>query len=112
MERSPNLILWRRGERAVPRIRAKSSRRRGQRGKSEKTMLLIDRAKAILAGIQPAGVRAICYRLFVNGWLLSMGKSDTDTVSRHLVWAREQEIIPWDWIVDETRPEERDPQWA
>jgi hypothetical protein len=27
------------------------------------------------------------------------------------VWAREQEIIPWDWIVDETRPVERDPQW-
>jgi hypothetical protein len=87
-------------------------RGRGQRGKSEKTMLLINRAKTILEEVQPAGVRAICYRLFVNKWLRSMGKNDTDTVSRHLVWAREQEHIPWDWIVDETRPIERDPQWT
>jgi hypothetical protein len=82
---------------------------RGERGKSANTMLLIARAKAILEEVQPAGVRAICYRLFVNGWLPSMAKNDTDTVSRHLVWAREQEIIPWDWIVDETRPVERSP---
>jgi hypothetical protein len=87
-------------------------RGRGQRGKSAQTVLLIERARAILEEIQPAGVRAICYRLFVNSWLRSMGKNDTDTVSRHLVWAREQGIISWDWIVDETRPTERDPQWT
>jgi hypothetical protein len=75
-------------------------------------MWLIERANIILGEIQPAGVRAICYRSFVNGWLPSMAKNDTDTVSRHLVSAREQEIIPWDWIVDETRPEERYPQWV
>jgi hypothetical protein len=96
----------------MPRTRAKSLKRRGQRGKSAQTLLLINRAKTILEEVQPAGVRAICYRLFVNGWLPSMAKNDTDTVSRHLVWAREQEIIPWDWIVDETRPVERDPQWT
>jgi hypothetical protein len=96
----------------MPRTRPKSARGRGQRGKSANTMLLIARAKTILEEVQPAGVRAICYRLFVNGWLPSMAKYDTDTVSRHLVWAREQEIIPWDWIVDETRPVERDPQWT
>jgi hypothetical protein len=73
---------------------------------------LIQRAKNLLEEIQPAGVRAVCYRLFVNDWLPSMAKNDTDTVSRHLVWAREQEIIPWEWIVDETRPVERDPQWT
>jgi hypothetical protein len=91
---------------------AAPSRSRGQRGKSAKTMLLINRAKAILEEIQPAGVRAICYRLFVNKWLRSMGKNDTDTVSRHLVWAREHGYIDWDWIVDETRPVDRDPQWT
>jgi hypothetical protein len=74
--------------------------------------LLIDRAKRILEEIQPAGVRAICYRLFVKGWLRSMGKNDTDTVSRHLVYAREEGIIDWEWIVDETRPVDRDPQWT
>lgn len=95
-----------------PRGPGQPRRGRGQRGKSEKTMLLIERATTALAEIQPAGVRAICYRLFVNGWLPSMAKNDTDMVSRHLVWAREQAIIPWEWIVDETRPMERDPQWA
>jgi hypothetical protein len=87
-------------------------RSRGQRGKAKETLLLIDRAKLILEEIQPAGVRAICDRLFVNGWLRSMGKSDTDKVSTHLVWAREQVITPWEWIVDETRPVDRDPQWT
>ena len=92
--------------------KTRGARRRGERGKSAETMQLIHRAKTILEEIQPAGVRAVCYRLFVNGWLPSMSKNDTDRVSHHLVWAREQGIIPWAWIVDETRPVERAPQWT
>jgi hypothetical protein len=102
-----------RGSRAK-RLRnpGRAQRGRGQRGKAKKTMLLIDRAQAILEEIQPAGVRAACYRLFVKGWLRSMSKNDTNMVSSQLVWAREQCIIPWAWIVDETRPVERDSQWT
>jgi D-mannonate dehydratase len=72
-------------------------------------LLLIERVQLILEEVQPAGVHAICYRLFVNGWLRSMAKNDADKVSTHLVWARKQGIIPWEWIVDESRPVDRDP---
>jgi hypothetical protein len=85
---------------------------RGHRGKSQANLLLIERAKHILAEIQPAGVRAVCYRLFVNGWLPSMAKICTDKVSKQLVYAREAGIIPWEWIVDETRAAERVPVWS
>jgi hypothetical protein len=40
-----------------------------------------------------------------------MGTGETQKVSRALVYAREQGIIPWGWIVDETREAERISQW-
>jgi hypothetical protein len=81
------------------------------RGKSQKSLALIDAAKRILAEIQPATVRAVCYRLMPT-LIDSMSKSNTNMVSRHLVFAREQGIIPWEWIVDETRAPETVPTWA
>jgi hypothetical protein len=86
-------------------------RRRGQRGKSPETLTLVARAKGILGEQHPHSVRGVCYQLFVNGWLRSMAKLDTDKVSKHLVWAREQGIIPWDWIVDESRPDGHVSTW-
>jgi hypothetical protein len=41
-----------------------------------------------------------------------MGKNSTNRVSRQLVDAREQGLIPWGWIVQETREVERVPQLA
>lgn len=87
-----------------------SGRRRG-RGKSAASLLLINAAREILEEIQPATVRAVCYRLFVAGLIPNMKKSSTDGVSRNLVWAREQGEIPWDHIVDETREPERVQSW-
>ena len=89
-------------------------RRRGQQGKSPDTLPRTERAKGLLARIQPAGVRAVCDQLFVNKWLRSMKTVDTNTVSKPLVWAREQDEerpyhMPWKWMVDETRPESRPP---
>src|SRR5262245_60151463 len=81
------------------------------RGKSAKTLRLIDAAKAILTEIQPATVRAVCYRLFVAGIIDSMEKKNTSKVSVQLTWAREQGIIPWQWLVDETREAEYIPSW-
>jgi hypothetical protein len=89
----------------------RAPRRRGQRGKSPETLQLVARAKGILEEMHPHSVRGICYQLFVNGWLRSMAKLDTDKVSKHLVWAREGEVIPWDWIVDESRPDGHVAQW-
>lgn len=85
--------------------------RRG-RGKSESSLALVTAAKAILEEIQPATVRAVCYRLFVAKMIADMGKNNTGKVSKQLVWAREQNIIPWHWIVDEGRCLERIGQWT
>ena len=82
------------------------------RGKSHESLELIDAASEILAEIQPASVRAVCYKLFTRGLIPSMSKSETNKVSRLLARAREEGCIPWEWIVDETREPERPNTWA
>jgi hypothetical protein len=77
------------------------------RGRSQRSLDLIEAAYNILAEIQPASVRAVCYRLFTMGIIASMVKSETNRVSGQLTWARETGCIPWEWIVDETREAER-----
>jgi hypothetical protein len=87
-----------------------STPRRG-RGKAQRSLDLIDAAHRILSEIQPASVRAVCYRLFTEGRIENMGKGSTDRVSTQLTWAREQGLIPWEWIADDTRTIERRPSW-
>ncbi len=82
-----------------------------RRGKARRSLELIDAASQILQEIQPASVRAVCYRLFVAGYITSMSKSETNKVSTQLTWAREKGRIPWQWIVDETREAERVSAW-
>src|SRR5688500_15523445 len=84
--------------------------RRG-RGKSAKSLELIEAAYEILAEIHPASVRAVCYQLFVRKLIPDMGKNATARVSTQLTDAREQGIIPWSWIVDEARRVERAGVW-
>ena len=81
------------------------------RGMAKKSLDLIEAATEILAEIQPATVRAICYRLFVHELIPDMSKASTNKVSRLIVSARESGAIPWDWIVDETRSAERASLW-
>lgn len=81
------------------------------RGKSRRSLDLIDAATTILEEIQPASVRAVCYRLFTLGLIDSMAKGETNKVSTQLTWARENGAIPWAWIVDETREAERISAW-
>jgi hypothetical protein len=81
------------------------------RGKSHKSLALVAAAIEILAEIQPATVRAVCYRLFVQKLIPSMAKANTDKVSKQLVWARENGKLPWHWVVDETREAERISSW-
>ena len=87
------------------------AQRRG-RGKAQATMELIEACQEILAEIQPASVRAVCYRLFTLGLIPDMSKGSTNKVSTQLVWAREQGVIPWEWVVDETREAERVSMWS
>ena len=81
------------------------------RGKTLKSLTLIDASAEILREIQPATVRAVCYRLFILNLIPDMSKNSTNRVGTQLVYARENGIIPWAWIVDETREAERIPSW-
>ena len=81
------------------------------RGKAQKSLDLIYASKSILEEIQPATIRAVGYRLFIAGLIPDMGKNSTGKVSKQLVWARENDVIPWHWIVDEGRELERITQW-
>ena len=73
------------------------------RGRGRKTVALRERAAEILAAIQPATVRSVAYKLFSEGLIPNMSKPETDRVSRILKHAREDNVIDWDWIVDNTR---------
>jgi hypothetical protein len=81
------------------------------RGKSQESLVLIEACYTILEEIQPATVRAVCYRLFTMGIIPSMTKTCTNRVSSQLVYAREEGLIPWGWVVDETRDVEQQPSW-
>jgi len=81
------------------------------RGKSRRSLALIEAARAILKEIWPASIRAVCYQLFVMKLIASTAKAETNRVSGQLTWAREQGLIPWDWVVDETREAERVNAW-
>jgi len=81
------------------------------RGKTQEILDFINACYDILAEIQPASVRAVAYQLFVRKLIPSMAKTCTNKVSTQLVYAREQGIIPWEWIVDEAREEERVLVW-
>lgn len=85
--------------------------RRG-RGRSVKSMALIQAAIRILQEIQPCSIRAVCYRLFTEKLIPDMGKRSTGAVGTQLVYARENGLIPWAWIVDETREAETIASWS
>lgn len=82
------------------------------RGKARASLQLIEACQEILNEIQPASVRAVCYRLFTMGLIPNMSKNSTNKVSTQLVWARENGLVPWEWIVDETRDAERINTWS
>jgi hypothetical protein len=90
---------------------ATTTKRKG-RGKAAESLQLIEAAHRILSEIQPASVRAVCYRLFTEKLIPNMSKGQTNKVGTQLVYARENGIIPWGWIVDETRAAETINTWS
>lgn len=90
---------------------ADSAAARCCRGKSARSLELVSAASRILEEIQPATIRAVCYRLFGERQIQSMSKNETNRVSAQLTWARETGQIPWSWVVDETREPERVSAW-
>jgi hypothetical protein len=81
------------------------------RGRAKKSLDLIEAMTAIAEAAQPITGRGVGYKLFTAGLIPSMGRSDMQRVYRLLKEAREEGIIPWHWIVDETRDLERKSSW-
>jgi hypothetical protein len=81
------------------------------RGRSKASLDLIKAMYETAAAIQPVTGRGIGYKLFSQGLIPSMGRQDMQRVYRLLKLAREDDIIPWDWIVDETRELEKGASW-
>ena len=73
------------------------------RGMAQRSLDLIDAMHAAAEAAQPITGRGIGYKLFTAGLIPSMATNEMQRVYRLLKEAREQDIIPWEWIVDETR---------
>ena len=82
------------------------------RGMARRSLDLIEAMYAAAEAAQPITGRGIGYKLFTAGLIASMGTNDMQRVYRLLKVAREQDHIPWEWIVDETRGVERVSTWA
>jgi hypothetical protein len=82
------------------------------RGQSLRSKVIVAVSYEILEEIQPATVRAVCYKLFVRHLINSMSKKETNGISRLLRIARENGDLPWEWIVDETREAECVATWG
>ena len=77
------------------------------RGRAQRSLDLIDAKYAAAKAAQPITGRGIGYKLFTAGLISSMKRSEMQRVYRLLKEAREHDIIPWEWIVDETRELEK-----
>jgi hypothetical protein len=81
------------------------------RGMAQRSLDLIDAMYTAAEASQPITGRGVGYKLFTAGLIPSMEKNEMQRVYRLLKEAREQDIIPWEWIVDETRALERVSTW-
>jgi hypothetical protein len=80
------------------------------RGMAKRSLDLIDAMYSIVEAAQPITGRGVGYKLFTTGLIDSMDRMPM--VYRLLKIAREQDMIPWEWIVDETRAIERVSTWS
>ena len=81
------------------------------RGMAQRSLDLIDAMYAEAKAAEPITGRGVGYKLFTAGLIPSMSTNEMQRVYRLLKQAREQDIIPWEWIVDETRSLERTATW-
>jgi hypothetical protein len=81
------------------------------RGRGARSEALIAAMHDICRAAQPITGRGVGYKLFTRALIPSMSTKDMRVVYRLLKIAREDGIIPWEWIVDETRQLERLPAW-
>jgi hypothetical protein len=73
---------------------------------------LIEAMHDIAEAAEPITGRGVGYKLFTAGLIASMARSEMQRVYRLLKEARERDMIPWEWIVDETRELEQVAAWS
>lgn len=73
------------------------------RGRSRKSIEMIDAMFDIAELCEPITGRGVGYKLFTQKLIPSMATNEMQKVYRLLKQAREEGIIPWEWIVDEGR---------
>jgi hypothetical protein len=86
--------------------------KKGGRGRSRQSLVLIKAMRDVAEAAQPITGRGVGYKLFTAGLIPSMAHNEMKKVYRLLKEAREEGVIPWSWIVDETRELERVSTWA
>ena len=82
------------------------------RGMAQRSLDLIEAMRTVAKAAQPITGRGVGYKLFAAGLIPSMERAEMQRVYRLLKEAREQDRIPWSWIVDETRELEKVSTWA
>ena len=78
--------------------------------KHAKTVTIIETAKGVLAAGYPMTVRQVYYQL-VSGQVIKNDRGQYQAVSKALVNARLEGIIPWDWIEDRLRKPRHVDMW-
>ena len=81
------------------------------RGMAQRSLDLIEAMRDIAEAAQPITGRGVGYKLFTQGLIPSMARNGDAARLSAAAEAREQGIIPWEWIVDETRELERVSTW-
>jgi hypothetical protein len=82
------------------------------RGMARRSLDLIEAMYDAAEAAHPITGRGIGYKLFTAGLIASMSRAEMQRVYRLLREAREQDLIPWGWIADETRDLERTSTWS
>jgi hypothetical protein len=80
------------------------------RGRNKSTIKLIEEMRKIAEEAHPISGRGVGYKLFTLNLISSM--DGMPKVYRALVLAREDGVIPWQWIIDETRDPEAVETWG
>src|SRR5262249_21702726 len=86
--------------------------KKGRRGMAQRSLGLMEAMRVEAKAAQPITGRGVGYKLFTAGLIPSMSKNEMQRVYRLLKEARERELVPWEWIVDETRGLERVSTWS
>jgi hypothetical protein len=77
----------------------------------EKTLRIIETARTVLAAHNPMTVRQVYYQL-VSRQVVENNRNRYQSVSDAIVKARQQGMIPWEWIEDRLRRPREVSMWA